>query len=87
MAPNDAALWVRRGEPCSRPRYNSALATVGALELAVAYAKEREQFGKPIGAFQAVKHLCADMAGRAEVCRAAVYMAGCTLDDPEVGDV
>ncbi len=40
-------------------------------EAAVAYAKEREQFGRPIGSFQAVKHLCADMLVRAEVARAA----------------
>jgi alkylation response protein AidB-like acyl-CoA dehydrogenase len=58
----------------------------GALELATAYAKERQQFGKVIGSFQAVKHLCADMVARVEVCRAAVYMAGVCLDDPEVGD-
>jgi alkylation response protein AidB-like acyl-CoA dehydrogenase len=56
-------------------------------ELAVAYAKEREQFGRPIGSFQAVKHICADMLVRAEVARAAVYAAGVTLDDPSVGDV
>lgn len=53
---------------------------IGATDLAVAYAKEREQFGKPIGTFQAVKHRCADMVTRVEVLRAAVYAAGCTLD-------
>jgi alkylation response protein AidB-like acyl-CoA dehydrogenase len=56
-------------------------------ELAVDYAKKREQFARPIGGFQAVKHLCADMLVRQEVVRAAVYAAGATLDDPEVGDV
>jgi alkylation response protein AidB-like acyl-CoA dehydrogenase len=58
----------------------------GATELATAYAKERQQFGKPIGQFQAIKHICADMISRVEVCRAVVYMAGVCLDDPEVGD-
>ena len=55
-------------------------------ELAVAYAKEREQFGKPIGSFQAVKHICADMLVRAEVARAAVHAAGVMLDDTSAGD-
>jgi alkylation response protein AidB-like acyl-CoA dehydrogenase len=54
------------------------------LELAVAYAKERHQFGKPIGTFQAVKHMCADMLVRTEVARAAVHAAACLADDPEV---
>ena len=54
------------------------------LELAVAYAKERHQFGKPIGSFQAVKHLCADMLVRAEVARAAVHAAACLADGPDV---
>ncbi len=57
------------------------------LELANEYAKGREQFGQPIGQFQAVKHILADMFVRQEVARAAAYAAGATLDDPRVGDV
>ncbi len=56
-------------------------------ELAVAYAGQREQFGKPIGAFQAVKHLCADMLTRAELARGVVYAAGVTLDGRGVDEV
>jgi alkylation response protein AidB-like acyl-CoA dehydrogenase len=68
----------------------SAALAVGSAQavtdLAVAYAKERTQFGRPIGSFQAVKHLLADMAVRASVAQAAVYAAGVTYDDPSVGD-
>ncbi|MFJ3694809.1 acyl-CoA dehydrogenase family protein [Streptomyces sp. NPDC090052] len=49
-------------------------------ELAVQYAKEREQFGRPIGAFQAVKHLCARMLVRTELARVAVYAAAVTAE-------
>jgi alkylation response protein AidB-like acyl-CoA dehydrogenase len=51
-------------------------------DLALAYAATREQFDRPIGSFQAVKHLLADMLVRTEVARAAVYAAGAHLDDP-----
>lgn len=57
------------------------------LEIALAYAKEREQFGRTIGSFQSIKHLLAEMFARQELVRASVYAAGATLDAPEVGDV
>ena len=60
---------------CSPPRSSSAWPT-GCTELAVAYAKERVQFDRPIGSFQAIKHLLADMLVRTEVARAAVYARG-----------
>lgn len=55
-------------------------------ELAVAYAGAREQFGKPIGSFQAVKHICADMLTRAELARGVVYAAGVTMDGRGLDD-
>ncbi|BBC34162.1 putative acyl-CoA dehydrogenase [Streptomyces graminofaciens] len=57
------------------------LGTAGrAGELAVRYARTREQFGRPIGAFQAVQRLCAESLVRVEVARAAVYAAAVTAD-------
>jgi len=49
------------------------------LEMAVAYAGTREQFGQPIGAFQAIKHQCADMAVRAAAAEAQVLQAAITF--------
>jgi alkylation response protein AidB-like acyl-CoA dehydrogenase len=53
--------------------------TLGAaqkmLELAVAYSLERKQFNRVIGSFQAVKHLCAEMAAELEPCRSLVWYA------------
>jgi len=79
-----AARWTRdhrvlTGALCA----GMAAATCG---LAVDYAKGRQQFGRPIGSFQAVKHLCADMLVRAETARAAVEAAAVTADQPDVGD-
>jgi alkylation response protein AidB-like acyl-CoA dehydrogenase len=51
------------------------------LDMAVAYAKEREQFGRPIGSFQAIKHRCADMMVAVETARSAVYYASCIAAD------
>jgi len=54
------------------------------MRLAVGYAKDREQFGRPIGSFQAVKHRCADMLVDVEGMRAAVYHAAWAIG---AGDV
>lgn len=81
---DDARAWRLRGAVLTGALQLGVAA--GACDLAVAYAKQRQQFGRPIGAFQAVKHLCADMATRVEVTRAIVYFAGACLDDPEAGD-
>jgi alkylation response protein AidB-like acyl-CoA dehydrogenase len=51
------------------------------VEMSVEYAKVRQQFGKPIGSFQAVKHRCADMAVRAEVARSATIYATVAVRD------
>ncbi|MFF5491084.1 acyl-CoA dehydrogenase family protein [Streptomyces virginiae] len=83
---------VAEAGDCSAYREEGALLTAAlqlgsalrTVELAVRYAGEREQFGQPIGAFQAVKHLCARMLVRAEVARTAVYAAAVTGDEGEV---
>ena len=58
------------------------------LDLTVAYAGTRLQFGRPIGSFQAVKHRCADMLVLVEHARSAAYHAAWALqdgtDDPDL---
>lgn len=49
------------------------------FELTVAYLKEREQFGRPIGSFQALKHRCADLAVEIESARSAATFAATLL--------
>ncbi|MET8950684.1 acyl-CoA dehydrogenase family protein [Streptomyces sp. NPDC004533] len=53
-------------------------------ELAVEHARTREQFGRPIGAFQAVQGLCAQSLVRVETARAAVYAAAVTADPLDI---
>jgi alkylation response protein AidB-like acyl-CoA dehydrogenase len=55
-------------------------AMTGSLELAVAYAKERVQFKRPIGSFQAVAHLAADQHVSTEASRSATYYAAWAVD-------
>jgi alkylation response protein AidB-like acyl-CoA dehydrogenase len=52
-----------------------------ALEMAVAYAGMREQFGRPIGSFQAIKHHCANMALAARLASDQVSFAAIAVDD------
>jgi len=56
------------------------------LDLAVAHAKSRVQFGRPIGSFQAIQHKCADMMLKVESARSAAYYAACVAaeDSPEL---
>jgi len=61
--------------------------TLGAaqamIDKAVVYAAERQQFGRVIGSFQAVKHMCAEMAAKLEPGRALIWHAAHALD---IGD-
>lgn len=55
-----------------------------AMEMAVDYARDREQFGRPIGAYQAVSHRCAQMLYDVEETRSLVYYAAwCADAEPE----
>ena len=85
----------RRGVPAdaARWRLEGAVLTAALLlgiaeavtEMSVAYAKGRQQFDRPIGSFQAIKHLLADMLVRTEVTRSVVYAAAVHLDDAQLG--
>jgi alkylation response protein AidB-like acyl-CoA dehydrogenase len=72
------AVW-EHGDRRALARILAAAELLGIIEAArdmsAAYAISREQFGKPIGSFQAVKHRCADMAIAALAVRAQVFMA------------
>jgi alkylation response protein AidB-like acyl-CoA dehydrogenase len=79
-----------RGWPALRKTLDLAAVALSAdqvggaqrcLDLSVAYALERVQFGRPIGSFQAIKHKCADMMVRVESARSACYYAACTADE------
>ena len=85
------SAWATRPNPS--PEHSTGwpsrtLSTVSVppdarLVLAVDYAKQRIQFDKPIGSFQAVQHLCADMLRTLELGRAAAYYACWAADDAD----
>lgn len=82
LATNDAEGLAR--QMIDAGRIVCAADTLGAaqamLDQAVAYAKQREQFGRQIGSFQAVKHMCAEMAAALEPCRSLVWYAAHAFD-------
>jgi alkylation response protein AidB-like acyl-CoA dehydrogenase len=55
----------------------------GALDEAVAYARQRVQFGQPIASFQAIQHMLANMATDVEAARALIYQTAKTIDAGE----
>ena len=101
LTPVDHVLTLPEGERIADATSARALGQVGTMlasammvgiaeatsNRGVAYAGEREQFNRPIGSFQAIKHMLADTFVQRELARAAVYAAAGTLDHPEVGSV
>lgn len=86
------ALLGRGDRAVAAVEHGFAVSTVGLvaemvggmqrlLEITVDYAKTRKQFGRPIGQFQAVQHLCADMLILTESSRSAAYFAAWALGE------
>ena len=73
-APSSSTRCSTAARP--RPRSSCSARATRALDMAVEYAKERVQFGRPIGSFQAVKHRCADMLVDVEGMRSSVVLGG-----------
>ena len=85
MASADAAARARLDGAALTAALLAGLAD-GVCELTVAYAKQRHQFGRPVGSFQAVKHALADMVVRAEVARVQAFAAAAHLDESSRSD-
>ena len=88
--PSAALLGGDGAEGCGGPALRQALdhaavalaaeqvgGAARCLDLSVDYARERVQFGRPIGSFQSIKHKCADMMVAVESARSAAYYAAC----------
>jgi alkylation response protein AidB-like acyl-CoA dehydrogenase len=76
--------WEVVGPTLQRAAVGAAAEMLGAarrcMEMSIEYAKVRHQFGQPIGAFQAIKHACAEMLLEVENSHAATYYAAWALD-------
>jgi alkylation response protein AidB-like acyl-CoA dehydrogenase len=91
-----AALLGAEGDAHAALEKTLALATIalaaeqagGAqqiLDMAVAYTRERQQFGRAIASFQAIKHKAADMMLKAEASKSAAYYAACVAQEALTG--
>jgi alkylation response protein AidB-like acyl-CoA dehydrogenase len=99
LTPVDVVDALPAGRPVGGPDVAARLRTAGgllaaalqvgladaAVAMATAHARERTQFGRVIGSFQAVKHLLADAQVQVEVARCAVQAAGVEVDDATEG--
>ena len=87
--PEDASVTIERA--IDHAAIAQLAYTVGvaerALELSVQHARDRHQFGRPIGTFQAVAHRCADMRADIDACRYLAYQAAWALDRGNPADV
>lgn len=82
LAGDDAARLLREAALLTAAQQ---LGSAGrTLDMAVSHAKNRRQFGRPIGAFQAVQHLCAQMLARTELARVSVYAASLTATEIDI---
>ena len=81
--------WIPLGRALNRAQVGLAAENVGgaqkAMEIAVDYAKIRVAFGQPIGAYQAIKHMCAQMLVEVEGSRSILYYAAWAQDEEEPG--
>jgi alkylation response protein AidB-like acyl-CoA dehydrogenase len=80
-APDGAALARARDVIAVAVAAESVGVAQRAMEMAVEHARDRQQFGRPIGVFQAVSHPCAQMLLEVEGARSAVLYAAWALDD------
>ena len=88
--PNDQLIGgVNKGWDCLLSGLQTERITVaacdvgsaqGAVDLALAYARERKQFGRPIGNFQSIAHMLADMQTEVEAARSLMYRAAWMID-------
>ena len=85
MTPADALPGGGAARIVDESRVLLAAEMLGAaqtmLNNALGYASERVQFGRPIGSFQAVKHMCAEMAAKLEPCKALMWYAAYAQDE------